>query len=110
MLEFSAMHSVSKYGLGRDVACLPPFPLLLKVLHIGSAFSSEGLSNHQPTVILKKSVTGKNGQRVQSDKIEKYQNGKMAACVCLSPQCKNTAGFDIGLFSITHPGYGKLSN
>ena len=53
------MHSVLKYGLGRDVACLPPFPLLYKVLHIGSALSSEGLSDHQPTIILKKSVTRK---------------------------------------------------
>ena len=73
MLEFSAMHSVSKYGLDRDVACLPPFPLLFKVLHIDSAFSSEGLSNHQPTLILKKSVTGKTDKEHKAIKVTKHQ-------------------------------------
>ena len=105
MLEFSAMHSVSKYGLGRDVACLPPFPLLFKVLHIDSAFSSEGLSNHQPTLILKKSVTGK--KQIKSTKRSKRQNiknGDMATCVRLSPQCNNTVGYSIGLLPITRLG------
>ena len=95
MLEFSAMHYVSKYGLGRDVACLPPFPLLFKVLHIASAFSSEGLSDHRPAVIPKKSVTGKKTDKEY--KTTKAQNIKMATCVRLSLQCKNTVGFGISL-------------
>ena len=94
MLEFSAMHSVSKYGLGRDVACLPPFPLLFKVLHIDRAFSSEGLSNHQHKVILKKSVTGK--KRTKSTK-RQHQNGDM--CPPEPAVC-----FSIGLLSITRLG------
>lgn len=105
MLEFSEMHSVSKYGLGQDVACLPPFPSLFKVLHIDSALSSEGLSNHQPTVILKKSVTGKKTDKeYKAIKTTEHQNGEMATCVRLSPQCKNTVDFSIGLFSITRLG------
>lgn len=71
------MHSASKHDLDRYVACSPPFPLLLKVLHIGSTFSSEGLSSQQLEVILKKSVTGKKGQRThrpQKRKISKWRH------------------------------------
>lgn len=73
--------------------------ITFKVLHIDSALSSEGLSNHQPTVILKKSVTGKKTDKeYKAIKATKHQNGEMATCVRLSPQCKNTVGFSMACF------------